>query len=194
LSNLIPTLTEIPEQQALTNLKTERSFELLQQFSSIVVLRRVVAWCIRFVNNCRTKDRTRGNLNTCELKRAMSIIVKMVQAEAFASEIRQLETGSTLKASSKLVSLHPFLDSFGMLRVGGRLKHSSLNYEQKHQIILPERHHITDLIIRHAHTSQLHTGPQATLYHIRQKFWPINGKTRVKKIVRECITCFKSKS
>jgi len=89
--------------------------------------------------------------------------------------------------------LHPFLDSFGILRVGGRLKHSSLNYEQKHQIILPEKHHITDLIIRHAHTSQLHTGPQATLYHIRQKFWPINGKTRIKKIVRECIVCFKSK-
>jgi len=85
--------------------------------------------------------------------------MKFVQAEVFTSEIRQLETGNILKANSKLVSLHSFLDSFGILRVGGRFKHSSLSYEQKHQIILPEKHYITDLIIRHTHTSQLHTGP-----------------------------------
>jgi len=41
--NLIPTLTEIPEQQTVINLKIERSFDVLQQFSSIAVLHRVVA-------------------------------------------------------------------------------------------------------------------------------------------------------
>lgn len=55
--------------------------------------------------------------------------------------------------------LHPFLDVNGLLRVGSRLMHAGLKYEQKHQIILPGRHHVTDLIIRDAHISQLHAGP-----------------------------------
>ncbi|KAL6250854.1 hypothetical protein P5V15_014916 [Pogonomyrmex californicus] len=43
--NSITITSEIPEQRITINLKIERSFELLQQYSSIVTLRRVVARC-----------------------------------------------------------------------------------------------------------------------------------------------------
>ncbi|XP_018402067.1 PREDICTED: uncharacterized protein LOC108779200 [Cyphomyrmex costatus] len=188
-----PTLAEIPEQRAAINLKVERNFELLQRFSSIVVLRRVVAWCFRFISNCRSKYKVQGNLVSSELDHAMSIIIKFVQGESFSHEIRLLETGNNLKGNSKLISLRPFLDSAGILRVGGRLKYSDLSYDQKHQIILPEKHHVTDLIIQHTHKLQLHAGPQATLYCIRQKFWPINGKNQVKRIIRKCVACFEAR-
>lgn len=85
------------------------------------------------------------------------------------------------------------LDSEEILRVGVRLRHSDLKYEQKHQIILPQKHYITDLIIREAHVSLLHVGPQATLYHIRQRFWPVHAKNRIKQIIHQCIVCFKAK-
>jgi hypothetical protein len=187
------TLSEIPEQRGTVILKAERSFELLQQFSSIVMLRRVVAWCFRFIDNCKAKRKTKGILVRNELNRAMTMIIRLVQSETFPCELRRLRTERCLESNSKLLSLHPFLDSEGILRVGGRLKHSTLNYEQKHQVILPEKHYVTDLIIKHVHCSQLHVGPQATLYHIRQRFWPINGKNRVKKVVHECVICFKAK-
>ncbi|XP_071576010.1 uncharacterized protein [Temnothorax nylanderi] len=191
--NSFPTMTEIPEQRTTISLKTEQSFDLLRQFSSFTMLRRVVAWCLRFINNCRTKDKIEGSLSSIELTRAMTSIIKLVQIESFAIEIHRLETGRPLKQNSNLMSLHPILDSNGVMRVGGRLMHADLTYEQKHQIILPGKHHVTDLIIRDAHITQLHAGPQATLYCIRQKFWPVRGKSRIRKIVHECMTCFKAK-
>jgi len=47
----------------------------------------------------------------------------------------------------QLQPLHPFLDKEGYLRVGGRLQHSHLPYDSKHQLILLPVHHITELII-----------------------------------------------
>nr|XP_012215486.1 PREDICTED: uncharacterized protein LOC105667930 [Linepithema humile] len=98
-----PTLAEIPEQQATINLKIERSCDILQQFSSIVVLCRVVAWCLRFIDNCRVEHRIQGMLSGSELNRAMSVIVKLVQVEAFTSEISQLEKGESLKIGDLVV-------------------------------------------------------------------------------------------
>ncbi|XP_011859296.1 PREDICTED: uncharacterized protein LOC105556796 [Vollenhovia emeryi] len=84
-------------------------------------------------------------------------------------------------------------DKSGVLRVGGRLVHADLKYEQKHQIILPQRHHVTELIIRNAHLSLLHAGPQATLYYIRQRYWPVRARSRIRQIIHECVICFKVK-
>lgn len=112
------------------------------------MLRRVVAWCLRFANNCRTNTKIRGNLTSLELNQAMNQIIRLVQIESFSNEIKRLKANKTPKKNSKITSLHPFLDLNGILRVGGRLTDSELRYEHKHQMILPERHHITDLIIR----------------------------------------------
>ncbi|XP_018396617.1 PREDICTED: uncharacterized protein LOC108774886 [Cyphomyrmex costatus] len=178
---------EIPEQRTTISLKTEGSSDLLRRFSSLVRLRRVVAWCLRFINNCRSKHKVQGNLISSELEHATSVIIKLVQSEAFSREIQSLEAGKTLKNNSKILSLHPFLDSIGILRVGGRLVHAKLNYDQRYQILLPGNHYITELIIQNAHISQLHAGPQTTLYHVRQKFWPVNAKGQVKKIFNTLI-------
>ncbi|GFU93068.1 uncharacterized protein TNCV_2900531 [Trichonephila clavipes] len=36
-------------------------------------------------------------------------------------------------------------------------------------------------------------GPQALLYCTRQKFWPLRGRSIARKIVHECVVCFKNK-
>ncbi|GFU91091.1 uncharacterized protein TNCV_4924221 [Trichonephila clavipes] len=36
-------------------------------------------------------------------------------------------------------------------------------------------------------------GPQALLYCTRQKFWPFRGRSIARKIVHECVVCFKNK-
>ncbi|GFW35766.1 uncharacterized protein TNCV_4436131 [Trichonephila clavipes] len=76
---------------------------------------------------------------------------------------------------------------------GGRLKHSTLSEFQKHQMMLPKAHHLTDLIIEHYHKKSLHSGLQNT-YLIRQFYWILSGQNRVRRILNKCITCFRTKT
>ncbi|XP_026464695.1 uncharacterized protein LOC113367289 [Ctenocephalides felis] len=102
------------------------------------------------------------------------------------------EQGSSLDFEDlkvKIVSsLILFVDTRGLLRVGGRLG-QSLIYSQKHPIILPRRHYITRLLLRQEHVRLLHAGTQAILINIRQKYWPINRRNIIKGIIKECTIC-----
>ncbi|KAJ8962082.1 hypothetical protein NQ318_018033 [Aromia moschata] len=49
------------------------------------------------------------------------------------------------------------------------------------------------LIIRNEHEKSLHAGTQAVLANLRYKYWIINGKNAVKKILRRCVICFRVK-
>ncbi|XP_025191634.1 uncharacterized protein LOC112591908 [Melanaphis sacchari] len=51
-------------------------------------------------------------------------------------------------APATLAQLAPYVDQVGLIRVGGRLKHSTLDDNAKHSILLPQRCHLTELIIR----------------------------------------------
>lgn len=117
----------------------------------------------------------------------------MIQRSLFAVEISCLEKNKPLPNKCKLLSLTPFVDSQGLLRVGGRLRHSNLSTDQRHPLLLPKAHRITQLIIERAHREGFHLGAQATLYHLRQKYWIIDGRNQVRKIVRNCIRCTRIK-
>ena len=77
--------------------------------------------------------------------------------------------------------------------LGGRLKFADLDFENKHPIIIPAKHHLTTLIIRYEHLKNLHAGPQAVLSSIRTKYWPLRGRQIVRSVLRNCITCFRTK-
>lgn len=91
--------------------------------------------------------------------------------------------------SSSLKKINPFLDENNILRVGGRIRHSDIPYTQAHPIILPSKCYITNMIIRYYHLKLLHAGIQSTLYNIRLKYWPINGRGEVKKCIHSCVKC-----
>ena len=56
--------------------------------------------------------------------------------------IRSWETWLT----SQIASLDPKLEN-GVLRVGGRLVHADLDYDQKYPVILPNKDPVVDMII-----------------------------------------------
>lgn len=89
--------------------------------------------------------------------------------------------------------MNPFLDDKGILRVGGRLQNAEVNFDKKHQIILPSKDKVTYLILEHFHKKYFHIGQQALLYHMRQKFWPIGGRGLARKVVHNCVTCVKNR-
>lgn len=104
-----------------------------------------------------------------EINAAEIQIIKILQATRFTDEIKKLQA-KTSTNKSKIANLNPFLDENGVIRVGGRLRMSRLTYSQKHSILLPSRHRMTDHIIRETHETHYHTGIQTTLHILRQKF------------------------
>lgn len=51
---------------------------------------------------------------------------------------------------------------------------------------------MTKILIRELHVENLHIGQSGLLAQIRQRYWPIRGKQMMRKIVRECVRCFRA--
>lgn len=184
--NEITQAIEIPElKKNACFITAQNDFDIVYRYSSYQKLLRVVAYCLRF----RLNNKHREFLGADEINEAEMRVLKIIQAVRFPEEIEQLSTGSLRKG--KLINLNPFLDDFGLIRVGGRLRMSALPFAQKHPILLPNRHQLTDIIIREIHESQYHAGIQTTLYILRQKFWLPDGRNQVRKIIRSCVKCFR---
>lgn len=102
---------------------------------------------------------------------------------------KRLMRDSQLGKQSKLLMLNPFLDEFGILRVGGRIQKSNLPFNIKHPIILPSNHDFTKMVIKEAHLQTLHGGPQLTLSYVRRKFWILNARNTTRFTIHQCIRC-----
>ena len=54
------------------------------------------------------------------------------------------EQNAKISRQSSLLKLDPFIDEEGLIRVGGRLKNSTLPFEVKHPIVLPRSSQVID--------------------------------------------------
>jgi hypothetical protein len=174
------------------NVPLIKRWQILDKFSDFGKLVRIIAWCKRFTNKCR-KDKSSGPLTIKELDQATSIIIKQVQAQHFSKEVKKLSENKQCPPESKMLALHPFIDEDLILRVGGRLANSTLPYNRKFPVVLPKNDYITKLIIKQIHSRELHAGPQATLAAIRQKYWPLCGRSTVRQEIHKCVKCAKVK-
>ena len=97
----------------------------------------------------------------------------------------------TLKKTSSLYKLHPFLDKNGLLRIGGRIRRAEVPLEVKHPLILPKKSHISDLIVRYFHESVgHHQGRGVTHNTMRQAgYWIVDGRSTVARTISKCVTC-----
>ncbi|XP_076660916.1 uncharacterized protein LOC143364466, partial [Halictus rubicundus] len=182
----LPQPETIPEQRVAICLKALIcDTTILDNCSSWGKLQRIIARCLRW----KGSNTTKGSLTSSELRYAHDVIIKLIQRQHFAEELRCLSR-SEIGVKGKLQQLNPFIDKDGILRVGGRLKNSRIPFAQKHPIVLPKAR-ITALIIEHEHRIQLHAGTQATLYAIRRRYWPIDGRSQVGKTIRNCVRCYR---
>ncbi|UYV71900.1 hypothetical protein LAZ67_9000991, partial [Cordylochernes scorpioides] len=139
--------------------------DFIFKYSNINELVRITAWIYRFVFNaqCSYNERKKGHLSSSELTSSIHNIIRFIQSSEFQSEITCCKQKKSLPTNSRLLSLNPFIDESGLLRVGGRLHHSNLQFDEKHPIILPRDHFITELIVRQCHLDHLHSGLQLTI-------------------------------
>lgn len=107
----------------------------ISKFSSILNLERKTAYILRFYNNCKaqlnSQPKQTGEITTEEINIALLRLIKISQNEYFGKEINKLRNKGTLIKNSKLISLNPFLDNNGILRVGGRLSNARFAFEKK---------------------------------------------------------------
>ena len=140
-----------------------------------------------------------GHLTVAELQVAEREIFKRVQQVAFPEVIEVLSAIECSKdkrypkkvlkkAGASIRQLNPQLKE-GLLRVGGRLVNAPFGDEKKHPIILPYKHHVTDLIIKECHENLGHMGQESVLSSLRETVWIVKGRSAVRRVLGRCMTC-----
>ncbi|UYV62920.1 hypothetical protein LAZ67_2002452 [Cordylochernes scorpioides] len=169
--------------------------DFIFKYSNINELVRITAWIYRFVFNaqCSYNERKKGHLSSSELTSSIHNIIRFIPSSEFHSEITCCKQKKSLPTNSRLLSLNPFTNESGLLRVGGRLRHSNLQFDEKHPIILPRDHFITELIVRQCHLDHLHSGLQLTMSALGLRYWIPAGRSLVKKLFHQCRVCFRVK-
>jgi len=124
-----------------------------------------------------------------DLKEAMNHCISAAQGEAFKEDVKALSRGRALPLRSSLRKLAPYIDQHGVMRVGGRLEHSTLQETVKHPAILSSKHNLTRLVILDAHMDCIHGQTERTLYEVRAQYWVIAGRRTVRRILGECMEC-----
>ena len=173
----------------------------LEYFSNWYRAKRAVAICLLYIRALRDKvmrkkqDEERATdsppltgLQVKTLREAEGVILKATQeGEKFLGMLNKSEDGK----GTALSGLDPFLGD-GLLRVGGRMRHSGFPEDEIHPVILPNKSHVTSLIIGHYHEAVGHAGRGMTLSRLRMSgYWIIGAKRAVSRHLLRCVTCRK---
>jgi len=153
-----------------------------ERFSNWRRLIRVTAWTFRFINNCKQDDKAiKGELTPEEVADAEIYLIKISQKQAFKEEYSALTRKKEIASNSKLISLYPRLDSDGVMRSDGRLTYAEfLPYDVRYPIILPRKHWVTKLIVKHHHELGNHNaGTNQTLCSLSARFWIIAAREAI---------------
>ena len=158
----------------------------LDSFSSYHKLMRVTGWCLRFMNNyfrSEQDERTSGHLQCSEIQQFVVMWDKFVQMESFP------EVFSAVIRNEKhsLNNLGVVINEDGVLVCKGRFRNSTRNAPK----LLPKDNSYSKLVIERSHKRVLHYGVTQTLAELRKEYWVIQGRSVVRRVIRECFTCIK---
>ena len=159
-----------------------------QKFSCLSRLVNITTYILRFVKNCKGNKQVKktGPLTPIERDEAIRRLIQNAQRNIIVSL-----PSKAMKRVPLVRHLRLFKDKFNLLRSGGRIHNAPLADSTKFPILLPPRSELTKLIITETHTRQLHSGVNATLTALRQRYWVPSGRQLVKKIISKCVTCRK---
>ena len=182
----------------LSHLTNPQEWSLIRTYSSYMQLIRITSWCIRFINILKAKVKKSPNpyssdvLLPSDLRNSEIFWVKHSQTTWYSTEYAMLQKDEIIERSSKILKLSPLLDKDNQcIRLGGRLKNSRLSYNAKCPFILSDKSHLSSLIAAYYHLKYLHAGTQLTLSLSREKFWIVNGRNLIKRVIRNCVKCIR---
>ena len=165
------------------------------RFNSYTKLLRVSALAFMF---CRVLLSTRTHrtrltpspLTVSHLTEAETCLYKLSQQRTFGDELHRLTSSQPVKQSSRLKAVNPFINSQGLMCVGGRLSHSvCVSPLQAQPPILCASDHLTILIFQHYHESEGHCGPTALLARLSTCLYVVSARRLARSVCSSCVTC-----
>ena len=163
----------------------------IENYSSKQRLLKTIAWVLRFISNlrarCNNKEANKNQyLTYAEIESSEVMLLKNIQQKNFDIEIEYISNRKTMssKVPALVNQLGLFVDNKGLIRCTSRLKRAKLSDEIKQPILIPSKSYYAELLIREAHEKVYHNGIRETLNHVRQKYWLLRGREKVKKLVR----------
>lgn len=98
----------------------------------MIELVRITARVLRFISIIRDKKKYDSMYITrLEYLGAQAVWIKYHQNKHFAQDMGRLKEGKTIDNASTVLKMAPFLDGDGILRVGGRIKRSTMSFETR---------------------------------------------------------------
>ncbi|XP_043974657.1 uncharacterized protein LOC122832198 [Gambusia affinis] len=185
---------------AVTESSTHKLFSsCFEHFSNWKSLLKAVARLIHIAQSFSNKNSNscRGwhycnNISSSEMDKAERLIIHTAQQQCFSQDISAVRKVQSLSKNSPILRLNPFIDNEGLLRVGGRLQHSMLQRNESNPVIIPNKHHIATLLVRHHHERVKHQGRHLTEGAIRTSgLWLVGGKRLISTIIHKCVFCRK---
>lgn len=181
---------DLPEVKTVATITISAPVIDFERFSNFSRLQRTMAYVKRFVNNIKfPKNKLTGILTAEELNSALKTLCLISQQQCFPIEYKTLLDKKELSSRSKILTLSPFIDDEGLIRVGGRIDKSNCPYDYRHPILLESSHQLCKLIFKYEHIRNMHAGPQLLLATVRQTVWPIRGRVLARSTVRGCVCC-----
>ena len=161
-----------------------------ERYSSLNKLIHITAYVLKFVRIL--KSRLSGNkaepsielLSLHDIDSAKTLLYTQIQSEFANYE----------KFENQKESLKVFEDKAGVLHCKGQIENSTLPYSAKFPVLLPRKHHFTNLVILDCHESVKHNGVRESLAEVRSNYWIIKGRQTVKNLLSKCIVCKKLQS
>ncbi|XP_065893821.1 uncharacterized protein [Dysidea avara] len=162
----------------------------ITRHSNIYKLLAVTAYVLRFTHNLfRQHTRLSGPLSASELQAAKKLWISSSQHSCFKEELSYLMKRSKHHCPTLVKQLRLFLDKSNLIRCGGRMHNAPVADAAKFPILLPPKHLLTDMFIQQTHKKLHHAGVSTTVTALRQVFWIPTIRQRVKKQLRQCVTC-----
>ena len=158
----------------------------LESFSSFHKLIRVTSWCLRFINNYLRSKKSKplsGYLQTSEIQNSVRLWDRFIQMKSFPA----IYSAIVKKKKHPLSNLGIIENADGILECKGRFQ----KYQRDAPKLLPKDHAYSKLVIDRSHKRVLHYGVAQTLSELRKEYWVIQGRSAVRKVVLDCLTCIK---
>lgn len=114
---------------------------------------------------------------------------KEIQLFCFEREIKLLGKALPLSKDSRIISLNPFMDERGLLRVRGRVKFLPGTCEKLQPLILDANHPVAQLLILHYHEKFYHKNHETVVNELRQEFRILGLRRCLRSIVNKCSMC-----
>ena len=156
----------------------------IENYSNIRKLYRVTAWVKRFINNVRS------SLSRCVVNASQVLSCEeMSKAENAWIMENQRHLNKSSRYHQLESELNVFNDDCGIIRCKGRLSQAPIPDSAKFPVLLARNHRLAELIVIRTHIMLKHSGVKQTLTEIRQKYWIPKGRSYIRKLLFNCVTC-----